>query len=40
MSDEEPKPFISKKFLLIGLILLIELTGYGIFGTILKILGS
>ena len=38
MSDEEPKPFITKKVLLIGVILLIELTGHGIFGTIFRIL--
>ena len=38
MSDQKPKPIISKKYLLLGGVLLIELSGHGILGNLLKVL--
>tara|TARA_B100000212_G_C27301119_1_gene501548 strand:- start:583 stop:705 length:123 start_codon:yes stop_codon:yes gene_type:complete len=38
MSDQKPKPIISKKYLLLGVVLLIELSGHGILGNLLKVL--
>jgi|TARA_Y200000002_G_C22323103_1_gene513445 hypothetical protein len=38
MSDQKPKPIISKKFLLLGVVVLIELSGHGILGSLFKVL--
>ncbi len=40
MSDQKPKPLISKKFLLLGFVVLIELSGYGVLGSLFKVLNQ